>query len=285
MRHALGQEWWYRRRWYPLGIRPLWVYDDQDEWLRLYAAVEPITGQPFCWCLPPVSAPTKKLMPLSYEWLTLSRSVPKGAGGFPPPSVTPRNCDRQVLWIAQEMRDPYHWRMPYQFKREPLTQDEATRLANACQSHPEKLAIWTLLDTGLRVSELAKLTKENIDWQGHRLTVYGKGGPYGSQTKRRIIPLSARVQPLLEGHFALHDTVGMAPRTIQVLVKRVANRAYIRRPVTPHVLRHTFSVTAIQKGISLPALQRLLGHDHLATTEIYLNLSPEEVVREFREKW
>jgi integrase/recombinase XerD len=65
----------------------------------------------------------------------------------------------------------------------------------------------------------------------------------------------------------------------------VPHHARIRRPVTPHVLRHTFSVTAIQKGISLPALQRLLGHDHLATTEIYLNLSPEEVVREFREKW
>jgi integrase/recombinase XerD len=45
------------------------------------------------------------------------------------------------------------------------------------------------------------------------------------------------------------------------------------------------TVTAVQKGISLPALQRLLGHDRLATTEIYLNLSPEEVIREFREKW
>jgi integrase/recombinase XerD len=183
------------------------------------------------------------------------------------------------------MRTPYTWRMPYQFEREPLTQDEATRLANTCQSHQEKLVIWTLLDTGLRVSELAKLNKDNIDWQGHRLMVYGKGGPYGSQTKRRIIPLSPRVQPLLEGHFVLHDTLGMAPRTIQVMVKRVANRAHIRRPVTPHVLRHTFSITAIQKGISLPALQRLLGHDRLTTTEIYLNLSPEEVVWEFREKW
>jgi integrase/recombinase XerD len=47
----------------------------------------------------------------------------------------------------------------------------------------------------------------------------------------------------------------------------------------------TITVAAVQKGISLPALQRLLGHDHLATTEIYLNLSPEEVMREFREKW
>jgi len=44
-------------------------------------------------------------------------------------------------------------------------------------------------------------------------------------------------------------------------------------------------VSAVQKGISLPALPRLLGHDWLTTTEIYLNLSPEDVVREFREKW
>jgi integrase/recombinase XerD len=175
--------------------------------------------------------------------------------------------------------------MPYQYKREPLTPDEANRLANACQTHEEKLVVWTLLDTGLRVSELANLRKDNLDWQNHRLTVYGKGGPYGSRSKRRLIPLSARVHPLLEGHLALYDTFGMTPRTMQRLVKNVANRAHIRRLVTPHVLRHTFSVTAIQKGISLPALQRLLGHDHLATTEIYLNLSPEEVMREFREKW
>jgi integrase/recombinase XerD len=144
---------------------------------------------------------------------------------------------------------------------------------------------WTLLDTGLRVFELANLRKDNLHWQNHRLMVYGKGGPYGSRSKRRLIPLSPRVQPLLEGHFAHYDTFGMTPRTMQRLVKNVANRAYIRRPVTPHVLLHIFSVTAIQKGISLPDLQRILGRDRLTTTEIYLNLSPEEVLREFREKW
>jgi integrase/recombinase XerD len=175
--------------------------------------------------------------------------------------------------------------MAYQYKREPLTQDEANRLANACRSHEEKLIAWTLLDTGLRVSEFAGLTRANIDWQGHRLMVYGKGGPYGSKTKRRVLPLTPRVQPLIEGHFAIHETLGVGVRTIQRILKRVANRANISRPVTPHVLRHTFSVTTIQKGISLPALQRLLGHDRLTTTEIYLNLSPEEVIREFREKW
>ena len=68
-------------------------------------------------------------------------------------------------------------RMAYQYKREPLTQDEATRLAQACTTYKERLVVWGLLDTGLRVSELSGLTREHIDWQGHRLTIYGKGGP------------------------------------------------------------------------------------------------------------
>ena len=175
--------------------------------------------------------------------------------------------------------------MVYQYKREPLIQEEATRLANACETFEERLIIWTLLDTGLRVGELANLSRDNIDWQGHRITIYGKGGPYGTRSKRRVVPMTSRIQALIENHLATHDTLGMTKRTVQRIVKRVANRAKISRPVSPHVLRHTFSVTAIQKGISLPALQRLLGHDRLTTTEIYLNLSPEEVLREFREKW
>ena len=101
--------------------------------------------------------------------------------------------------------------MPYQYKREPLLPEEATRLAQACQTVREKLVIWTLLDTGLRVSELAGLGPSQIDWQGHRLTIYGTGGPYGSRSKRRIIPLSARLQPLIAHHFALHETIGLTP--------------------------------------------------------------------------
>jgi integrase/recombinase XerD len=175
--------------------------------------------------------------------------------------------------------------MKYQYKREPLTQEEANRLANACQSHEEKLVVWTLLDTGLRVAEFANLQKDNIDWQGKRLMIYGKGGSYGTSSKRRIVPLSNRVFTLIEKHFALYESIGLTPRTIQRMMKPLANRASIARPVTPHVLRHSFACAAVQKNISLPALQKLLGHDHLSTTEIYLNLSPEEVIREFREKW
>jgi len=102
---------------------------------------------------------------------------------------------------------------------------------------------------------------------------------------RDIVPLSSRAQPLIEGHLALHDDFGIGVRTIQRIIKRVANKANISRPVTPHVLRHTFSVTAVLKGVSLPSLQRLRGHDRLTTTEIYLNLSPEEAIKEFQSKW
>jgi integrase/recombinase XerD len=173
----------------------------------------------------------------------------------------------------------------YQFKREPLTQDEATRLANACETPLERLIIWTILDTGLRVSELVGLQASNIDWQGRRLIVYGKGGPFGSQSKRRVVPMTARIRPLIEAHFGLYDTLGVGVRTVQRLVKRIANRAKIPRHVTPHVGRHTHAVTALQRGISLASLQRVLGHDNIETTAIYLNISGEEAAREYREKW
>lgn len=165
--------------------------------------------------------------------------------------------------------------MAHQYKRKPLTQDEANHLANACQTCGEKLIAWTFLDTGLRVSDLANLSETNFGRQGQRIMVYGKDGPYGSSSKRRMIPLSRRFQPLVEGHFALYEKVRASARTIQCIIKRVANRAHISRPVTPHVLRHAFSIVAIQKGISLPALQRP-RHDRLTTTAIDRNLSLED---------
>ncbi len=73
--------------------------------------------------------------------------------------------------------------MLYQYKREPLTDDEANRLANECRSIEERLVVWTLLDTGLRLGELATLTRRNVDSYRHRLTVYGKGGVSGSMSK------------------------------------------------------------------------------------------------------
>jgi integrase/recombinase XerD len=175
--------------------------------------------------------------------------------------------------------------MPYQYKREPLNNDEVDKLINACNTFREKFVVWTFLDTGLRLSELADLKKENIQWQERRLVIYGKGGPYGKKSKRRIIPMTDRVKRLIEYHFAENNNIGMSKRTIERIVKIVADKAGISKPVSPHVLRHTFAVNCIKKGISTRALQSLLGHDRLATTEIYLNLSPEDAIREFLNKW
>jgi integrase/recombinase XerD len=176
-------------------------------------------------------------------------------------------------------------RSHYQYKREPLDSIESDKFANACESHDEKLVGWVLLDTGLRVSEFANLTPQNVQWQEGRLMVYGKGGPYGKMSNRRVIPLTERAKRLLEVHFATHNKIGMTSRTVERVVKRIANKAGISKPVSPHVLRHTFAVTCIKKGISTRALQEFLGHDRLATTEIYLNLSPEEAMAEFKRKW
>ncbi len=77
----------------------------------------------------------------------------------------------------------------------------------------------------------------------------------------------------------------MGVRQVQKIVKRVANRAKLSQEVTPHVLRHTFATLALQKGISLAAVQKILGHDRLTTTAIYLNLTAAHVVEEFERKW
>ena len=175
--------------------------------------------------------------------------------------------------------------MPYQYKREPLNDDEVDRLTNACDTFRKKFVVWTLLDTGLRLSEFADLKKDNIQWQERRLVLHSKGGPYGKKTKRRIIPMTDRVRKLFEYHFAENNDTGIGKRTVARIVKKVAGKAGISKPVSPHVLRHTFAVNCIKKGISTRVLQTLLGHERLASTEIYFNLSPEDAIREFLNKW
>jgi integrase/recombinase XerD len=172
--------------------------------------------------------------------------------------------------------------MSYQYRREPLTSAEADALLKACRTSEEKLVIWTLLDTGMRVSEAAALNRDSVDTQNHTLTLYGKG--HKGRKKRRVIELSPNLRTILEPHLISYDVFGVTPRTMQRLLKRVASRAKIRRPVTPHVLRHTFAVKALRRGVTLADLKNWLGHSKLDTTAIYLNLAPEDTLREFRTK-
>lgn len=175
--------------------------------------------------------------------------------------------------------------MAYQFVREPLKDEEADKLCQVCETSLKKLIIWTLLDTGLRVSELCSLSPQNILWQQKSLRIKGKGGPHGKKSKQRVVPMSKRVQTLLEHYFAINNKWPVGPRQVQKIVKQIANKAQISKKVTPHILRHTFATLALQKGISLATVQKILGHDRLTTTSIYLNFTDEHVVEEFIRKW
>jgi integrase/recombinase XerD len=168
-------------------------------------------------------------------------------------------------------------------KREPLILEDQNKLANACITMKEKLVVFTLLDTGLRVEEFCNMKKENIDWIRHEIVVYGKNTRGGSK-KRRTVKMPPRVQPLLEAWIALNDCIGFTSRTAENIVAKVAKRAGVIK-CCPHVLRHSFAVTSLEKGIPLPALQQMLGHEDMMTTAIYLNLSNNEALRVYGEKW
>src|SRR5262249_50013710 len=107
------------------------------------------------------------------------------AAGYPAWEKANRVRDRQPT--ANQPRCQAGEEMAHQFVRAPLRAEEADRLANACRSREEKLIVWTLLDTGLRVSELCALTLDNVQRQQWALRVAGKGGPHGTRSKQRVV--------------------------------------------------------------------------------------------------
>jgi integrase/recombinase XerD len=175
----------------------------------------------------------------------------------------------------------------YQYKREPLTVEERLKLENACQTYREKLIVFGLLDTGLRVSEFCAIKRLDVDWQNSSIRVHGKGGPFGKESKVRAVPLSERAKNLFDIYLsgAKGNAIDFTTKTAQREVESIARKASIAKRVTPHVLRHTFAVEAIKKGISLRALQQVMGHDHITTTEIYLNYGDKNALDEFKKKW
>ena len=175
--------------------------------------------------------------------------------------------------------------MPYQYVREPLTAAESDRLSGACETTTERLVVWTLQGTGLRVGELCGLTPRNVLWHQRQLRIKGKAGSRGKRAKVRVVPMSPRVRTLPEHHFALEKAFPVTVRRAQDIVRAVADRAGITWDVSSHLWRHTCATTALQKGISLPTVQKILGHDRLATTAIYLNFTDVHIQEEFERKW
>ena len=166
-----------------------------------------------------------------------------------------------------------------QYKREPLEEPEIQDLKRACDNFEESLIINVLLETGMRVSELANLKKEQISWQRDCITTIGKGG------KRRVIPMSKTTQFYLTEYFKDHQKIEYGSRWLQKIVTRTAEKAKIMKKVSPHVLRHTFAVCYLHKGGNIRALQEILGHSHIQTTDVYLNYSGIRVLEDFKKIW
>lgn len=169
--------------------------------------------------------------------------------------------------------------MALTYKREPLEEEEITALRKACRTFEEEFIINVLLETGMRVSELTNLVEEKISWQRGCITTIGKGN------KRRVIPMSTTTRFYLSNFFKNNTKLKITPRSVQLKVKAIAERARIHKPVSPHVLRHTFAVTYLHRRGNIRALQEILGHSSIAITDIYLNYSGARVIEDFQRIW
>lgn len=153
-----------------------------------------------------------------------------------------------------------------------------------------------LFSTGLRVSELCTLSIDDIDLSRDEFSVRGKG------EKIRVVFLSNDAKEAIKSYLAkrkdMHDAlfiqhgprgykVGdarLSPRAVQRLIKNCAIEAGITKKVTPHVLRHSFATNLLQNGADLRSVQALLGHAHIATTQVYTHVT-DKYLKEVHKKF
>jgi len=172
-----------------------------------------------------------------------------------------------------------------------LTQTEVVRLLDAPDS--ERPLFWRdrailelLYASGLRVSELVDLPLSGLDLGEAFVTVFGKGSkerivPMGGPAVRTLERYLREVRPGLdkgrgEGHVYLNARgTRMRRESVWKLVKKSARRAGIVKNVSPHTLRHTFATHLVEGGADLAAIQELLGHADISTTQIYTHVDRE----------
>jgi len=181
-----------------------------------------------------------------------------------------------------------------------LTIEETQRLLES--PDPDDPLYWrdramleVLYASGVRVSELTGLTLSQLDLEEGIATVFGKGAkerlvPVGRPAVRAVRKYLAEVRPALDrgkGRGRVFLGVRGAPvrrETVWRIVSAAARRAGLGRDVSPHTLRHTFATHLVEGGADLVAVQELLGHVDIATTEIYTHVDREylrEVHRQF----
>ena len=177
---------------------------------------------------------------------------------------------------------------------EVLTPDEVIKLIDSVDlSKPEgerdKAILETLYGCGLRVSELIDLRISDLHFREGILSVTGKGN------KQRLVPIGIIAQnqvTIYKDQVRSHQDIDhqsknilflnrrgkkLSRQMVFIVVRRQAEKAGIRKTISPHTFRHSFATHLVQNGADLRAVQELLGHVSIITTEIYTHLNTEDL--------
>ena len=182
---------------------------------------------------------------------------------------------------------------------EVLTLEEVDRLQQAIdlskwEGQRNRAIIEGLFSCGLRVSELVSLKLSQLYVEEQYVRVVGKGA------KERLVPISGRALSELDAWFQCRSEMNIkageedyvflnrrgADRTrtmILTMIKRQAVEAGIRKTISPHTLRHSFATSLLEGGADLRAIQAMLGHESIGTTEIYMHIDTGTIRREILE--
>ena len=162
------------------------------------------------------------------------------------------------------------------------------------EGHRNRAIIEVLFSCGLRVSELTNLKLSNLYIEEQYIRVRGKG------SKERLVPISPRALDELNYWFADRNVMKIKPgeedyvflnrrgqhltRTmILIMIKRYAVEAGIKKTISPHTLRHSFATSLLEGGADLRAIQAMLGHESIGTTEIYTHIDTSTLRQEILE--
>ncbi|MBI2259321.1 MAG: site-specific tyrosine recombinase XerD [Flavobacteriia bacterium] len=172
---------------------------------------------------------------------------------------------------------------------EVLTLDEIEELLNAIdlsknEGHRNKAMLECLYSCGLRVSELVHLTFSDLFFDDGFIRVIGKGN------KQRLVPTNEIVKKEIEiyvekirkhlniqkghEHFVFLNRRGKKLTRVMIftIIKELSDKIQLKKNISPHTFRHSFATHLIEGGANLRAIQEMLGHESISTTEIYTHL-------------
>lgn len=161
-----------------------------------------------------------------------------------------------------------------------LSRNEIKKMIEVTKNPKHKLILKILYGCGLRVSELVKIKINNIDLEEGLITIReGKG------RKDRYVMIPKKVSDeikdyikAIEGDYLFPGVNGhLTIKSIQKIVQSSAKKARISKKVTPHTLRHSFATHLLENGTDIRIIQKLLGHKRLETTQIYTQISTQQL--------